>query len=75
MSLTLASVQALSLRKQQEKGLDVLANQVVATVERPVRAYDVSRARTEKWGNKARLRSKISNQEVLVQFAISSLSC
>lgn len=74
-SLTLASVQALALRKQEEKGLDVLAKQPVASAERPVRAVDESRARTERWGNKARLRSKIRQQEVLVQFAISFLSC
>lgn len=73
--LTLASVQALALRKQEEKGLDVLAKQPVATAERPVRAVDESRARTERWGNKARLRSNISQQEVLVQFAISFLTC
>ena len=74
-SLTLAGVQALALRRQQEKGLHVLAKQPVATAERPVRVVDVSRARTERWGNKARLRAKISKEEVLVQFAISFLSC
>lgn len=48
--ITLASVQALPLRKREGKRLDVLAKQPVATAERPVRAraIDESRARTQR---------------------------
>ena len=46
--ITLASLQALALPKQEEKGLDVLAKQPVAIAERPVRAVDKSCARTQR---------------------------
>ena len=53
-SLIFAGVQALAQRKQKQKGLGV------PTAERPVRAVDESRARTEKWGNKDQLTYKFS---------------
>lgn len=60
MSLTLVSVQALALRKQEEKELDVLAKQPVATAERRVCAVNESHVRRERLGNKAHLRYRFS---------------
>ena len=69
-SLIFAGVQALALQKQEEKGLDVLVKQLVATAERPVREIDESRPRTERWGNKDQLTYKFSKWKCLTVCAL-----